>query len=277
MANRAWHKAAFLSHPYALPIEGTKNSIQKADTTDIQIYHKQVIAKNNLFIAVYGDINKAELRKQITPLLAALPQESMISPVTNVKFPEQGKYIHIEHPTPQTKLFFGHRGIGYHHPDFYGAYLINTLLSGGHFFSRLTEEIREKRGLSYGVSAHLYPLEHTTSWLGNAASHPDGIRKIQQIIQTEMQRIIEHGVTEKELQQAKQYLTGSYQLRFSSGAEVVNQLLRIQIHNLGEDFFQKRNTYIQAINTKDIQRIARSFLQPEKLITVTVGKGYMKK
>jgi zinc protease len=173
---------------------------------------------------------------------------------------------------PQSVAQFGHRGIARKDPDFIPAYVLNYIIGGGGFSSRLMEEVREKRGLAYSVSSNLYPFEHGAIFVGNVATKNDAVGQSLDVIESELRRLAKDGPSAEELASAKSYLTGAYALRFESSNSITNQLLAIQIEDLGIDYVQKRNALIEAVSLGDIKRVANRLFEADRLITTIVGK-----
>jgi zinc protease len=172
---------------------------------------------------------------------------------------------------PQTVVTFGGAGIPRKDPDFFAAYIVNHILGGGTFSSRLYAEIREKRGLAYGISSSLLWLDHTALFMGSTATRAEKTSETVAIIQQEVRRMAEAGPTEEELAKAKAFLKGSYALSYDTSAKIAAQLLQIQIDDLGIDYIERRNAMIDAVTLADTQRAAKRLLDGGLLMTV-VGR-----
>jgi zinc protease len=173
---------------------------------------------------------------------------------------------------PQSVAQFGHRGIARKDDDFIAAYVLNYIIGGGGFASRLTEEVREKRGLAYSVHSNLFPYQHGAVFVGNVATKNEAVGQSLEVIERELSRVAEQGPTAEELASAKSYLTGAYALRFESSSSIANQLLWIQIEDLGIDYVGRRNELIDAVGLDDLKRVARRLIEADRLITTIVGK-----
>jgi zinc protease len=157
-------------------------------------------------------------------------------------------------------------------PDWFPAFVMNYILGGGGFNSRLTEEIREKRGLAYGVSTSLQPYASGGIYIGTVATANARVGQSIDLIKQEMKRMAEGGVTAEELANAKTYITGSFALNFSSSGAIASLLLTAQLDKLGRDYFDRRNALIEKVTAEDVQRIAKRLLDPRDYIVVVVGK-----
>jgi zinc protease len=150
--------------------------------------------------------------------------------------------------------------------------VLNYIIGGGGFSSRLMEEVREKRGLAYSVYSNLYPYQHGAVFVGNVATKNEAVGQSLEVIEGELKRLAEQGPTAEELENAKSYLTGAYALRFESSSSIANQLLWIQIEDLGIDYVNRRNKLVEAVTLEDIRRVAKRLIEADRLITTIVGK-----
>jgi zinc protease len=182
-----------------------------------------------------------------------------------------GRRIVVDLDVPQAVLTFGGVGIARKDPDFIAAFVVNHILGGGSFSSRLYDEVREKRGLAYGVYSYLLPLDHAALVMAGTATRADRAGETLEIIEKEMRRLANDGPTAAELAKAKAYLKGSYALRFDTSSKIAGQLLQIQIDELGVDYINKRNKLIEAVTLADAKRLAKRLFSGEFLVTV-VGR-----
>ena len=272
VASIAWDKLAFHNHPYGRPVKGTMQSVSDITTDDLHDYVRRVFARDKLVISVVGDIDAEELGKALDKIFGDLPAKSELAAVADAD-PTQGpKREVIVMDVPQSVAQFGLRGISRHDTDFISAYVLNYIIGGGGFSSRLMEEVREKRGLAYSVYSNLYPYQHGAVFIGNVATKNEAVGQSLAVIQDELRRLAEHGPSQEELDSAKAYLTGAYALRFKSSTSIASQLLWIQIENLGIDYVSKRNELVEAVTMHDIKRVAKRMLAPDRLLTTIVGK-----
>jgi len=181
------------------------------------------------------------------------------------------KTKHIDRAGPQTTLLFGHQGIGYDHKLFFPAFVMNSILGGSGFSSRLTEEVREARGLAYSVYSYWSVSRHGASWRGATATDNKATQEALDVIRAEMVRMAEDGVSETRLDAAKTYLTGAYALRFDSGKKIAGQLISLQEMGRPISYLRDRNRAIEAVTQDDIKRAAR-LLMADKLLVVSVGQ-----
>jgi zinc protease len=178
----------------------------------------------------------------------------------------------VEKPIPQSQVIFGSMGLARSDPDWYAAYVLNYVLGGGGFTSRLTEEVREKRGLAYSVYSYLYPMDYTAIYMGGVGTQNTRVAEALAVIKAEIARTRDNGLTAEELANAKTYLNGSFPLRLTASGRIARLLLAIQRENLGIDYMDRRAGLINAVTLEDIARVAKRLLQPDNLLVVVVGK-----
>jgi zinc protease len=272
VASLAWDRLAFHNHPYGRPIKGTMASIAAITPDDLGDYAARVFARDKLVISVVGDIDAETLGKALDHIFGDLPANAELSPVADANPPLGPTREVIEMDVPQSVAQFGHRGIARKDDDFIPAYMLNYIIGGGGFSSRLMEEVREKRGLAYSVHSNLFPFQHGAVFVGNVATKNEAVGQSLEVIESELRRLAEQGPTPEELENAKSYLTGAYALRFESSSSIANQLLWIQIEDLGIDYVNHRNELIEAVSLDDIKRVAKRFIEADRLITTIVGK-----
>ncbi len=270
-ASGLFMQTAFPEHPYGQSIYGTREDIAAITREDIMAHYKRHFARDNMTIAIAGAISAKEAAKYIDDIFGTLPAHHNLPPIAPVQMHEELQEVFEARNGPQSTVMFGHNGYAYEHPQFFAAYVLNYILGGGGFSARFMEEIREKRGLVYGVSSYLVPLKYSALWLGHFSSSNDTAGEAMDIIRHEMFRIADEGVSAKELADAKTYLTGSYPLGFDSTEKIAEQLLSAQWRGLSPDYFDKRNDYIRAVTRDDIQAVARDMLKPGGLLIVTIG------
>jgi zinc protease len=271
IAIRAFYAQAFPGHPYARPREGTPESVAALDLAATRAAHAAALVRDRLMVAVVGDITAAELGPLLDRLFGGLPPSGPpLPPVAEAEAP--GSLTVIDLDIPQSIVRFGHGGIGRDDPDFIPAFVLDHILGGGGFGSRLTEEVREKRGLTYGIYTYLAPGDFGWLYLGGFSSANARVAEAIGIVKDEWARAAAEGVTEAELQAAKRYLTGAYPLRFDSNAAIAQQLLSLQTAGLPIDYVNVRNDLVEAVSLEDIQRVAKRILHPDALTFVVVGR-----
>ncbi|WP_298294406.1 pitrilysin family protein [uncultured Litoreibacter sp.] len=271
IARRAFTKQAFGDHPYGSPKEGTIESLNALTRDDIVAAHQDVFARDRLFVGAVGDITAEQLGVVLDDLLGDLPATGAPLP-QKAEIGLTGAQTVVPFDVPQSTAIFGHEGIDRHDPDFFPAYVMNQVLGAGGFGSRLMEEVREKRGLTYGVSSFLVPKDHGYLIMGQVASSNDRIAEAIDVIRDEWAKMAADGVTEEELADAKKYLTGAYPLRFDGNSTIAGILVGMQMDDLPIDYVNTRNDKVNAVTLDDIKRVAARLLKPDALQFVVVGQ-----
>jgi zinc protease len=271
IANEVWWRTAFAGHPYGRPVHGSLESVPRITTADLKAYTKRVFSRATLKITIVGDIDAATAGVLIDKAFGSLPEQPQLTPVPAATPQGLGRRIVVDLDVPQAVIMFGGPGVARNDPDFFAAYLVNHILGGGAMSSRLYTEVREKRGLAYGVSTGLVPLAHAQLLTGSTATRADRTADTLEIIDREMKNLAENGPTEEELAKTKSFLKGSYGLYFDTSTKIAAQLVQIQLDKLGIDYINRRNGLIDAVTRADAQRVAKRLLDSKMLITV-VGK-----
>ncbi|KAI95571.1 zinc protease [Rhodomicrobium udaipurense JA643] len=267
-----WYKLAFGAHPYGRSSNGTVESIESITPDDLKAYRKRIFARDNLKVAVVGDIDAKQLGDLLDTVFGDLPEKGDLKQVPEVTLANVSKQRVVAMPNPQSVVQFGFQGLKRKDPDFIPAFILNYVVGGGGFSSKLMQEVREKRGLAYGVYTYLYPLDHAGIFAGGVATENKSVAQSLDLIRAELERVSKEGLTETELQQAKDYLIGSYALRFDTSGKIAAQLLAIQLDGLGADYIERRNGEIEAVTVADVKRVAKRLLEPKNLIVTVVGE-----
>ncbi|TYC68087.1 insulinase family protein [Stappia sp. BW2] len=270
IAGRSLAETMFGDHPYARPTLGTAETLGGLTSDDLESQQNKLLARKGLIIGVVGAIDAETLSRVLDKVFAPLPEEGQLTEIADIE-PEFGTEVNQQLAVPQTTILLGLPGLTRDDPDYQAAYVMNHILGGGTFTSWMYEEVREKRGLSYGAGTSLSPYAHTGLLIGNAATKADRADETVKIMLEQIQRMAETGPSEDELQSAKQYLTGSYPLRFDSSGKIARQLVALQDAGLGIDYFDRRNSEIDAVTLDDVKRVAKRLLADKSPTVVTVG------
>lgn len=271
IARAAFDKMAYGDHPYASNHRGTIDSVNALTRDDMLAAHRAVFAKDRLYVGAVGDITPEELGPLLDELLGALPDDGAAQPGPAEIQIEGGTTV-VPFDTPQSVAIFGQAGIEQDDPDFFAARVLNQVLGAGGFESRLMTEVREKRGLTYGVYSFLVPQDHAATYQGQVASANDRIAEAVSVIRDEWARAAAEGVTQEELDAAKLYVTGAYPLRFNGNAPIARIMVGMQMLGLPIDYIATRNEKVEAVMLDDVRRVAGELLDPESLHFVVVGQ-----
>jgi zinc protease len=272
VAGKAWSAAAFPGHPYGRPAEGTIESIKSITREDLETFRRRVFGRDTLRVVAVGDIDAEGLGKLLDKAFSDLPAKADLVPVEKTEPRAVEKLKVIEMDVPQSVVQFGMNGVHRKDPDFIPAFVLNQILGGGGFASRLTEEVREKRGLAYSVYSYLQPYKHVAVFAGGVATKNEEVARSLDVIRSELKRMAQDGPTATELANAKSYLTGSFALRFDTNAKIASQLLWMLHEDMGIDYVEKRNALIDAVTLDDMKRVAARLLKVDDLIVTVAGK-----
>ncbi len=271
IASRTFDTLAYGNHPYAWPQNGTLDSVARITRDDLIDAHARVFARDRVYVGAVGDIGPEELGALLDDLLGGLPATGApLPPVADFLLP--GGVSVVEFDTPQSVALFGHTGIARDDPDFFAAFVANEIFGGSGFQSRLMQEVRVARGLTYGIGTWLFSMDLSDLVMGQAASANDRIAETIDVVRAEWARIADAGVTEEELAAAKTYLTGAYPLRFDGNERIASILVGMQMDDLGIDYVNTRNDKVNAVTRDDVARVVRRIYRPEDLHFVVVGK-----
>ncbi len=272
IANNRFMANAFPGHPYGRPAQASAESLERLGRDDAAAFIGGVLARRNLVIGVVGDITPEELKRLLDLSFGKLPLEPKLT-LPQVAVPQVApKPIVIPYANPQSIVLFGGRGLLRDDPDYYAATVLNYVLGGGGFNSRLTEEIREKRGLVYSVSTGMQPMPAAGLFAGSLSTRNDQVGQALALVREQLQAVARDGISETELANAKAYLTGSFPLRLSSNAAIAGMLSAMQLANLGMDYIDRYPEYINAVTAADIRRVAERLFASGDLLVVVVGE-----
>lgn len=271
IAGNTLYALAFGDHPYGTDDQGTVESVTALTRDDLIAAKNATMARDRLYVAAVGDITPEALGKLLDTLFAGLPDKGAPLPPRATDHLTGGVTV-VPFDTPQSVILFGEQGLKRDDPDFFAAYVMNEILGGGRFTARLMQEVRVKRGLTYGVYSYLVPMDHAELILGSLASDNSKVAEAIKVIRDEWGKMADHGVTKAELEAAKTYLTGAYPLRFDGNARIAQILVGMQLDHLPIDYIATRNAKVNALTLADIDRVAKRLLKPAKLRFVVVGQ-----
>lgn len=269
-ASRRWLAALYGDHPYSRPDEGTEETLKTITADDLRALHKGLFARGTLKIAVVGAIDAETLKRELDKLFGGLPEKPALTPIPHVA-PKLAQEITYEYALPQTGLRLAFPGIARNDPDFFPAVLMNHILGGGTFTSRLFREVREKRGLTYGIDSSLTNYEHSNALVIGTSTRAGKGGETLGIIRDVVKTMAADGPTEAELAAAKKYLIGAYAINnLDSSGAIASTLVELQIDKLGADYFERRADYINAVTLEQAKAVARKLLDTEPAV-LTVG------
>jgi zinc protease len=272
VARTAFYEVAYPGHPYGRRTLGTLESVAAIGAGDLRAFVAGRFARDNLTVGVSGDITAEELGPLLDRVFGALPERSEPLEVEDRPPGAGGRTLVVERPIGQSIILMGQPGVKRDDPDWFPALVMNYVLGGGGFGSRLMEEIREKRGLTYGVYSHLVPFRSSALMMASGSTANANAGEMVALMKAQWRRMREEGLSEAELADAKTYLTGSFPLQFTSTDSIAAILLQMQRDGLGIDYLDRRNALIEAVTLEQVNALARRLLAPDALLTVVVGR-----
>ncbi len=271
IAGRTFNALAWGGHPYGTSGDGTAESVAALTRDDVVDAHRAALARDRMHVAVVGDITPEQLGVTLDALLGGLPDIGRQMP-GRAAFGLQGGVTVVDFPSPQSVVIFGQEGPSRDDPDFFAAFVMNEVLGGGGFNARLMDELREKRGLTYGVSTYLSPMQLGATMLGQVSTANATVAQVIDLIRAEWARMAADGITPEELEATKTYLTGAYPLRFDGNGQIADILVGMQMEGLPPSYVTSRNAQIDAVTLDDVKRAAKRLMRPDALHFVVVGQ-----
>jgi zinc protease len=272
IAARLMNDTAFAGHPYALNSGGTLTSLGKITVEDLKAFHKNYLGKNNLVVSVAGDMTKEQLAKLLDEVFGQLPDVKLPAPPAMLTQQNANTVTVYNKDIPQTIIEIMQPGIDRKDKDYQTAQVMNFILGSSGFGSRLTEEIREKRGLTYGIYSSYLDMKLFDGMGVSTSTENKNAGEIISLVKAEWKKIKDIPVTEKELKDAQTYLTGSIPLALTSTDAIAGLLLSLQVDGMPADYLEQREKAIKATTAADVQRVAKRILDENKFTVILVGK-----
>jgi zinc protease len=271
-SGEAWSARAFKGHAYANPVRGTLAGLETLDRETVAGMAQRLLVRSTLRISIVGAIDAAAAAVMVDEVFGGLPPGGTLTAVPATILAGLGETEIIDLDIPQSTIRFGMPGLLLKDPDYVPAVVLNHILGGGSFTSRLWQEVREKRGLAYSVNSSLYPYRKAGIFYGGTATKNERAREALDVIRDEIARMADSGPTEDELDKAKRYLVGSYALRFDTSSKIAAQLDGIQVEELGIDYMERRNGEYQAVTLDDLKRVSSRLLGGGKMLVTVAGR-----
>ncbi len=271
LAKDAFMSAIYQSHPYANPNDGTEETVKAIKRKDITAFYKQYYVTNNAMVAIVGAVERKQAEQIAEELTADLDEGEKARPLAEVKALDKPDRIFIEHPSSQTHILVGQPGLKRGDPDYFPLYVGNHVLGGGGMVSRLFEEVREKRGLSYSAYSYFSPMRFKGPFTAGLQTKTDQVDEALSVLMENINIYIENGPTDEELVAAKKNITGGYPLRIDSNKKILSYVVVIAYYKLPLDYLETFNAKVEAVTIEQIKDAFKRRLTPDKLVTVMVG------
>ncbi len=271
ISNKAFMKAMYGSHPYSLDESGEVDTVAKINRDDLQNFYSQYYGAKGAVIAMIGDLTREQANKIAENISSGLPKSVAIAPIPPVTYPTQAIEQRIVHPASQSHILLGYPGIKRGDPDLFTLYVGNYILGGGGFVSRLTEEVREKRGLVYSVYSYFMPMEELGPFQIGLQTKKDQADDALKLVRETLNNFLKNGVTEKELKAAKDNIIGGFPMRIDSNGKILDYLSVIGFYKLPLSYLDDYNAKVAAVTTAKIKETFNRRLKAENFVTIIVG------
>ena len=271
IATRAFYKAIYGTHPYAHLPSGTMASVAKLTREDVKAFHSRYYVAKNALVAIVGAVDRKTAEAIANKLVAQLPKGEAapaLPPVAALKF---AKSVNINHPSTQTHILMGQPGIARGDKDYFTLYVGNYILGGSGLVSRLSEEVREKRGLAYSTYSYFSPERVAGPFLASLETRNEKAQEALKILESTIRNFIETGPSEAELKRAKMGITGSFPLRIKNNGAILGYLAVIGFYHLPLDYLNQFNSKIEAVSLEMIKDAFKRRVHPDKFVTISVG------
>ncbi|WP_238584262.1 M16 family metallopeptidase, partial [Legionella lansingensis] len=272
VANILFFNKLYGDHPYAHPVIGTEESVKAIEPQDVRNFYKHYFVASNTVVVMVGAIDKEKARQLAEQLTKALPRGQAAPTIPKAPQLSASEKLTVNFPSSQTILRLGQIGINHHSLDYFPLTVGNYILGGGTLVSRLANEVREKRGLTYGVVSQFMPMPGDGPFLISLATENKQAITALKITEDTLVQFITEGPNEAELTAAKQYLTGSFPLSLASNSSIASMLLRIAFFHLPDDYLDTYIARVNAVSIADIKKAFQKQVNPNKMLLVSVGK-----
>ena len=273
LADEAFYKAVFKTHPYAVMPTGYEDTVESLTVDDLKAFYQRYYVASNATIAIVGNLDRAQAEQVAKTVIGKLPKGTPAQNLPEVAAIPQQETISVEHPSAQTHILLGQPGMKRGDPDYYTLYVGNHMLGGSGLTARLSNEIREKRGLAYSTYSYFLPMQQYGPFQIGLQTRTDQADAALKVVHETVKTFIENGPTEEELTAAKKNITGGFPLRISSNKKILGYVGMIGFYDLPLDYLDTFNEKIQAVTAADIQDAFKRRVKPDKMVTVLVGKN----
>ncbi len=273
LAGIAFFQALYGSHPYAHPKEGNLDTVEKLTREDLQKFYKQYYVAKNALVVIVGEVNKPRAESIVELLLSALPAGETASALPPVAQPQAGKTERKFFPSAQTHVYSGVPAMKMGDPDYFPLYVGNHVLGGSGLVSKISEEVREKRGLSYSAYSYFYPFRVEGPFMMGLQTKNDQADEAVSVMRKTLSDFIANGPSPTELEASKKNITGGFPMRLDSNQKLVDQVTAIAFYGLPLNYLDSFTSKVEAVTAGDIKRAFKARIDPEKLQTVLVGAG----
>jgi zinc protease len=271
IADKAFGTALFGSHPYALREGGEPETVPNIQRDDLQKFYETHYGARNAIIAMIGDMSRAQAEQIADRIAGGLPQSGPVEALPAVEYPAQASFQHIPHPATQSHILLGYPGVNRGDPDYFPLYVGNYILGGGGFVSRLTEEVREQRGLAYSVYSYFIPMAQRGPFEIGLQTKREQTDAALKVVRETLDKFVSGGVTAAELKAAKQNIIGGFPLRIDSNSKILDYLAVIGFYKMPLDYLDNFTKQVESVTAEQIKDAFARRVKTDKMVTVIVG------
>jgi len=271
IANKAFMAALYGKHPYSLEESGEVETVSKINREDLQAFYAKHYGAKGSVIAMMGDLTREQANQIAENLSGNLPKASAPEPIPSVILPSQAIEQRIAHPASQSHILLGYPGIKRGDADLFPLYVGNYILGGGGFVSRLTEEVREKRGLVYSVYSYFMPMAELGPFEIGLQTKKEQADVALNLVRETFDKFLKDGVTEKELTAAKANIIGGFPMRIDSNTKILDYLATIGFYHLPLNYLDEYNNNVDKVTVAQIKETFNRRLKPQNFVTIVVG------
>ena len=271
ISNKAFMQALYGAHPYSLDESGEVSTITSMKRDDLIAFYKQYYTAKSAVIALMGDMTLAQAKDIAEAVTANLPQGAPIPKIAEVTLPKASNTQAIAHPASQAHILLGYPGIKRGDADYFPLYVGNYILGGGGFVSRLTEEVREKRGLVYSVYSYFMPMGELGPFQIGLQTKKDQADDAMKVVNETLAKFMQNGVTDKELKAAKSNIIGGFPMRIDSNSKILDYLSIIGFYKLPANYLDDFNKQVAKVTTAQIKEAFNRRVKPDNFVSITVG------
>ena len=270
-ANEAFYGAVYEDHPYSSLPTGTEAGIKGLSIDKLKSFYEKYYVGRNAVLAIVGDLDRQSAEQLAESLVGLLPAGQPAADLPRVAALKEGKSIRINHPSAQTHILVGQPGMKRGDPDYFTLYVGNHMLGGSGLVARLSNEIREKRGLAYSSYSYFMPMRKNGPYIVGLQTKNESAEEALKILRETIGKFIKQGPTAKELDASKKNITGGFPLRISSNKKIIDYIVMIGFYRLPLDYLDTFNSKVQAVTVEDIKNAFQKRVHLDKMVTVMVG------
>ncbi len=271
ISDKAFFETVYGDHPYAHPPKGSEASVNQLNRSDIVDFHRRYYVAKNAVVAIVGNLKRSQAEALAEKVVGGLAEGKPASPLPEVSQLPDAQSVRIEHPSQQTHILMGQPGMRREDADYFPLYVGNHILGGSGLVSRLSEEIREKRGLSYSTYSYFSPMRKEGPYTLGLQTRNDQATQALEVLEQVLRNFVDRGPSDDELKAAKQNITGSFPMRISSNTRIVEYISVIGFYGLPLDYLDRFNEHVEAVTVEQIRDAFKRRVNPDKMVTVVVG------